>query len=608
MSIDILFELQHEVRRLFVAGSGLAAGDVRLKKILPQLERLGESAPIFKRMAQGVAQVVEPEAGSGAIKLLELSTLLNSVLYTQGKTESSQEGMQWIEVEGTDTKLNTPLSYRKLYPAVEALTQKGQGRMEQLLQAYEESRLQDIRVILPAVSALDDSYAEMADFVYEKLIPAYGAEAQTVLAEQFKLEGGRGHARRLMLLHPLLGEAGTDFVLQAAREGSNEVRSAAIEILGDYPEQESFILEQADAKKKEIRKSALLALAKLGTESAVQRLLSALNSKDRDIAIEPIQQCASAALTQGIIQYAESVLDRIIQKTDVEASIQSLRDSLRCLDGKKDNGILGLLEKILSNPKAVTREMDEALQAAADLLLELEQPDADRFAMSLLHINRKLIAQSFRAAARNLSSTELYEQYADSFKEKRKAAGKELKWAFYSLVPSQTEQYLEGDIEEEGEEYLPIEHWDKRWVDLFVDIDDEDLVCRLANRSTPKIMDYLAKKCKESSDAFNDYEKVDLLLALFRLQHKEAPELLMQALEKDASKRLYYIGESQRILLASLPASYAQRMEAAVGKLSYDGVKKQLMDIVETLKAKPEQTDADEKGTGLWGWIKNKMS
>ena len=171
------------------------------------------------------------------------------------------------------------------------------------------------------------------------MLPALGIEALPALQQQFQPDGGKGDARRLELIHGLLALSALDLLLQAAKQGSTEVRSTAIELLGDYPEQEDFILEQADDKK-EIRRAALFALSRLGTEQAIARLYKALGSKDQDLAIEPIQLCKANDLTLSVIGHAESVLERIIQRTNVEDSAQQLLADIRSLQGKKYKKLL----------------------------------------------------------------------------------------------------------------------------------------------------------------------------------------------------------------------------------------------------------------------------
>ncbi|NOV01417.1 HEAT repeat domain-containing protein [Paenibacillus planticolens] len=603
MSIDVMFELQHEVRRLFIAGSGMAAGDLRLQKLLPQLQKLGESAPVFTRMAQAVSQVLEAETSSSAGKLLELGTLLNSVLYTQGKTETKEE---LAPVEGTETALTTSIPYRKLHPLIEALTQKGQGRMEQLRLGYDEKLFHDFRVIPAAVSALDDSYAEIPDFLHRSVLPALGAAALPALKQQFKLDGGKGDARRLELIHALLpASEDLEFLLQAAAEGSMDVRSTAIELLSDYPEQEDFILEQADDKKKEIRKAALFALSRLGTEQAIARLYKALNSKDQDIAIEPIQNCRANDLTLRIIRHATEMLELIVQRTNIADSAQLLMADIRSLQGKRVPEVVNLLETLLSTPGFIVQETEAVQEAAAHLLLQLDLPESNRFAV-MLHetYNRKFIGYSFRAAIKILPPEDVYERFCHDLKDKKLPAAKELLRVLHEVTPSLHNQFHEQAASSDSEE------WDPRWVHLFVKLDEEELVCRFARESDPQVTDYLVKKCEERPN-FNATKTTHLLLILFRQNYSDAPKLLMDILEKAGNKQFYYLDRVQLTLLSLLPGSYAERLRQFAEGLSYQGMKNQLLDIAETIAAKPEQanhSETEEKGQGLWGWIRSKMS
>ncbi|CAN7525178.1 HEAT repeat domain-containing protein [Paenibacillus sp. LjRoot153] len=610
MSIDILFELQHEVRRLFIAGSGMAAGDLRLQKILPQLIKLGESAPVFKRMAQSVDQVLAAETSNSAEKLLELGILLNSVLYTQGKTESKDELTPVLGVDAASTP-PTSLPYRKLYPLIEALTQKGQGRLEQLRLGHEESLYHDLRVIPAAVSALDDSYAEIPDFLQNKVIPALGVAVLPGLKQQFKLDGGKGDARRLELLHRL--QPDVELLLQAAKDGSTEVRSTAIELLSDYPEKEDFILEQADDKKKEIRKSALFALSRLGTEEAIARLYKALNSKDQDIAIEPIQLCNANELTRSIIEHATTMINHINLRTKVAESTQQLMADIRSLHGKRVPEVASLLELMLSSPGFIIPETEALQEVAANLLLELDLPEANHFAVSLHEAyNRKFIAYSFQAALRILPPADVYERYCHELKDKKSTAAKDLLRVLYEVTPSLHAQLYASD----SDVSFDLSQWDPRWIHIFIQLDEEELVCRFAKESDPKVTVYLIKKCEERPN-FTQTNTAHSLLILFRQNDPAAPKLLMDILEKGGNKQFYYLDRIQLTLLTLLPKPYAERLRQFAEGLSYHGMKSQLQDIADAIAAKPElepetepgaSSNYGEKGQGLWGWITSKMS
>src|SRR5947209_8208506 len=86
MSIAILTQVYDEMRRLAIAGSVVASGDFRLKKLIPLLEQAGAKAPVFTKVAEAATAVVEGKSQTAAPALLELTTLVNGILYTQGET------------------------------------------------------------------------------------------------------------------------------------------------------------------------------------------------------------------------------------------------------------------------------------------------------------------------------------------------------------------------------------------------------------------------------------------------------------------------------------------------------------------------------------------
>ena len=86
MSIPVLIQTYDEVRRLAIAGSVVAPGDFRLKKLVPPLEQAGQKAPVFAKVAEAVKRLVESNEQTSAAALLELATLVNAILYTQGET------------------------------------------------------------------------------------------------------------------------------------------------------------------------------------------------------------------------------------------------------------------------------------------------------------------------------------------------------------------------------------------------------------------------------------------------------------------------------------------------------------------------------------------
>src|SRR5262245_3812689 len=154
MSIAILTQVYDEMRRLAVAGSVVAAGDFRLKKLIEPLKKAGEKAPVFAKVGQAVQNLVEGDEKSSAAALLEVSTLVSAMLYTQGETGLAGS----IEpIETTDLgQQATQASARVIKPLLEALTTTGSGRLEIIQDAHRQGAFRDLRLVKPALQAIDD--------------------------------------------------------------------------------------------------------------------------------------------------------------------------------------------------------------------------------------------------------------------------------------------------------------------------------------------------------------------------------------------------------------------------------------------------------------------
>src|SRR5947208_16899497 len=91
MSIAVLTQVYDEARRLAVAGSVVARGDFRLKKLLPPLDQTAAKAPVFGKVAEAARAVVDGPEAASAGPLLELTSLVTADLYTQGEPGAAGE-------------------------------------------------------------------------------------------------------------------------------------------------------------------------------------------------------------------------------------------------------------------------------------------------------------------------------------------------------------------------------------------------------------------------------------------------------------------------------------------------------------------------------------
>ena len=622
MSVELLQDLQGEVRRLFIAGSALAQGDLRIAKLQPQLKKLGESAPVFNRIAEASDAVLNAPREDSAVKLLELATLLSAVLHTQGKTETAGE-LQPISSESIE--LPTDMPYRRLKPLLELLTTKGQGRLEQLRQAVQDGVHLDLRALPIMCSALDETFPEIAELIAETIRTGYGESALPILRQQINLQGGKGDARRLLLIEQLAGSEAEPLVLEAAANGSVDLKIAAISTLGKYAQHEPLLLEMSREKRKEVRQAAFASLASLGTEAAFNRLFEALtSSKDRELAIEPTRSTNSTALLERIIKQAELSFETYMRSDEGKergAAIEQLNAELLCLHGTGtvvstrhsywhrrinrspasealSDAVFTLIQRLLTTRDFIVPETEAVVENAAELLLNMNTEQGNRLLLELPQEKSILfIGFRFRAAYRLLPPAELFQAFAPILDEPASNAARELIHVIEQMVSEQT-HLSELDTSTTAQ----AEGWDSRWIHAFVKADAVLLVTLFAHKSDRVVTEYLLSKLGKNASLHHHLDQ-RILFALYRIGCKETPELVLGLLER---RYYYYSDDNIQQLIALMPRSYIPRLRELAAKPNV-ARPEELIAIADAMEAAPAEI-IEESGPSLWRWIRSKLS
>jgi hypothetical protein len=272
MKLQPLYDLQQEINRLFIAGSKFAQGDPRLQKHIPILNKLGEKAPVFKKLATDIEDLIQSDTQQAADKLRTVSTLLYSVLYTQGETVETDVEEE-IQIPVMDIRdVSTEHSYLQLKPVIEALTHSNSGRLEILKDAFERKIFEDSRTWYYLNFALADKYAELVDYVEKTIIPSITKPLIPFLLQSFRYEDKAEQARRLRLLNQLGYAEIPAMTEKILSESLPSLQAEAVTILSDNPANEALIIQLADDKNKIVREAAYKALAKLNTRASLEKL------------------------------------------------------------------------------------------------------------------------------------------------------------------------------------------------------------------------------------------------------------------------------------------------------------------------------------------------
>ena len=597
-----LYELQQELNRLFIAGSKFAKNDPRLQKHIPILKKLGEKAPVFNKLAQDVEELLQLDAQQSAEKLLSLSTLLYSVLYTQGVTteEGAAVANQVPNVALSD--VNTQYSYLQLKPVLQALTESKSGRLETVKDAYERGIFKDSRTFGYLSFALADKYSELADYIMEVVIPASGKAMLPFLAADFKLEDKVENVRRLRLLYKL-GYAEVDGLIDKIfAESLPNLQAEAIAILSDKKDEktEDFIISLTSDKNKTIRGAAYKALAKIGTQRSIDKLYELYsNNKQKgngELLAEAIASVPLASHYQPFLQKVRERFEALLSMDEADekaltAAFERLPIEWEILKNKDYPETYALLGDILSDKRfnAMAKKRSASHYNIAPCLNEIlntlddnkvldfyEQYATNVFSntwTSQLAVN---YLYRFLDSKERFSKEKLYEVFAPQFNKAINArdmiealAGTAYSYSYSNYIVKYTDREL-----------LAKEKLDPRWADLLCNYLAGSRVDNSFNTDALTILDrieedservnYLITKALAKSSAYT-IERLYRLIIKRNMPNKF--EVLYESLAKMPKNNLLYYYRTiveDDDFWKPFPKEYAQKFRELHEKTKYN--------------------------------------
>lgn len=596
MSIAVLVQVHEEVRRLAIAGSAVASGDFRLKKLVVPLEQAGAKAPIFGRVAQAVQAVVDSNERTGSAALLDLASLVHAILYTQGETGLAGEfaPLATTDLQGRETQT----SARVLKPLLDALSSTGSGRIELVRDAVERGAFKDLRLVRPALDALDDSYPEVARLIAEKVLPTYGAAIAPELRAGLDIQGRGGNLHRLRLLHKLDPEGSRDLVRQALEDGSKEIRVVAIECLGTTGSDLGYLLEHAKAKSKEVRAAALRALcaATTSTTDVIGAIKRAIDGPDLALVVEQLKQNTFPEVRGYVLSEAEKQLASTLATKDPKehgSSIERMVLLVLSLEGRTDAPAeafllkcfdsIDALNKIKSTPSG--QDFNECL---AHVLSRGTTSTRQKLAAAHGKLTGRMLPPAIDAGRETMTPAEFYKEFSPMLAALSAKRGKEFDRAEALAGELRSRHGRRGlwleEVPTEPDAKDTRRELDPRWLNAAIEAGAVELVCYLARPGHPKVNKFLSDRVAGAKP----HETHVLLETMVHIGHPGAADAIIESLKQQAKASHHgHLGYWFGPMIAGLPKAEHPKFEALLPTLP-DKLVDQLIESVLTLKEKPQ--------------------
>jgi HEAT repeat protein len=284
MPRETIRKLSETTERLLVAGAHLAAKNADLGKdklaLEKVIEKLGAKAPpAFGKLVEQIDNAVQAKPKDQAAELLTLASSLAQVragLAQLAKTEPDELALE------SAPEVQTPCNSKDLYALHDALVTTGSGRMEIINQAIERNDAGDLRLVHAAIQAMSDGY--IGETVCDKIVPSFGRAIAEPVRRKLRFPGKTVDGRRLRALVAVEKMEAKPLLDRAIREGSADLRTAALDAIADHlpglPEVEPIALAILEKERSgDVRRAAVRALGGYASDESLEKLLAAVHDE-----------------------------------------------------------------------------------------------------------------------------------------------------------------------------------------------------------------------------------------------------------------------------------------------------------------------------------------
>jgi hypothetical protein len=565
MSKDLLIKLQKECMELGAAGSELGKGNIKLQKLLPKFEKLGQKIKPFKMVYDRINALLNSEKDESENNLISLFNLINAILSTQAETDIEGE----IEfLEGNSIEKNTNISNHLISPVVQALTTKGGGRYNVIEEAFKDEIFSDFRLIPLLIKGLDDKYSEIAQLIYKKLLEDNKPELLPLLKESFHRQGKKGDALKLSLIGQIIKEEARELCIDLLEDSSKEVKVEAINILGNLKDTESILLQQAKSKIKDIRKAAYFALVKINSELGREELEKALKKTDADIVLEAIQSCESLNYGDVLLAGFKDTYTKLLKK-ETEKDNDKILNIINEMKKHRSEEILEFFmqcmeEDIIANWKREKHSRTiEVEREVVSCISEYENiPENIRYLIESRkdRNNNKFFDLAFKISLKSRKPEEIYDMYSPNFINEtinKDMAMKTIDTFSEYLGYKATYWRIGVDIwsrhfrEKDVEAILkPIKkEFDKRWIEIFKKYQYYSILSYTLDKNDIDTVEFMLNHMKNYEELNKDKQRyrefsqelIDVIIGLVKIGHEEAYEMILNIIKSAAELNSYSV-------------------------------------------------------------------
>ena len=89
MNLQALYDLKERLEHAAIAGTALLQEDFRLRRAVEALAPLAKANPVFAKISVGTMALLNSPETERSAKLLDVLSLVDAVVYTQGTTNIS---------------------------------------------------------------------------------------------------------------------------------------------------------------------------------------------------------------------------------------------------------------------------------------------------------------------------------------------------------------------------------------------------------------------------------------------------------------------------------------------------------------------------------------